>query len=279
MVPEQAPRTAATGCRRVQDRLRRADPDRRRVARRLRPGPHAQLLHLPLQPGGLRGAPRGARRGRGRRVRPLGHRRAASSSRCTGAATATSTYASMAETLRGGLSLGLSAGSGSGATTSAASKGRRRPTSSSAGSRSACSRQPQPAARQRLVPRALGVRRRGGRRHCACFTRLKIRLMPYLCRAPWQAARARHPGDARHGAGVPRRPGLRGVDPQYMLGPDLLVAPVFRDDGRVDVYVPDGTWTDYLDGTTLTGPRWVRRAPTRGVAPGARPPRRRRAAR
>ena len=41
------------------------------------------------------------------RVRALGHRRAASSSRCTGAATATSTFESMAETLRGGLSLAL----------------------------------------------------------------------------------------------------------------------------------------------------------------------------
>jgi alpha-D-xyloside xylohydrolase len=43
-----------------------------------------------------------------------------------------------------------------------------------------------------------------------------------------------------------------------MLGPDLLVAPVFSDEGDVSYYVPDGTWTHFLTGRTVTGPRWVR---------------------
>ena len=59
----------------LQDRLRRADPDRRGLARRLRPAADAQLLHPPLQPGRLRAAGGGARRGRGGALRPLGHRR------------------------------------------------------------------------------------------------------------------------------------------------------------------------------------------------------------
>src|SRR3712207_288720 len=48
------------------------------------------------------------------------------------------------------------------------------------------------------------------------------------------------------------------LDRQYMLGPDLLVAPVFSEDGEVDVYVPDGTWRSFLDGSTVEGPRWHR---------------------
>jgi alpha-D-xyloside xylohydrolase len=49
------------------------------------------------------------------------------------------------------------------------------------------------------------------------------------------------------------------LDRQYMLGPDLLVAPVFSDDGEVDVYVPAGDWTSYWDGSRVSGPGWVRR--------------------
>jgi len=36
---------------------------------------------------------------------------------------------------------------------------------------------------------------------------------------------------------------------------DLLVAPVFTDDGTVEYYVPEGTWTNILTGARLTGPR------------------------
>ena len=37
-----------------------------------------------------------------------------------------------------------------------------------------------------------------------------------------------------------------------MLGPDLLVAPVFSDEGDVTYYVPEGTWTHFLSGQTVT---------------------------
>jgi alpha-D-xyloside xylohydrolase len=41
-----------------------------------------------------------------------------------------------------------------------------------------------------------------------------------------------------------------------MLGPDLLVAPVFSEDGTVEVYLPEGTWTHLLSGERVTGPAW-----------------------
>jgi alpha-D-xyloside xylohydrolase len=50
----------------------------------------------------------------------------------------------------------------------------------------------------------------------------------------------------------------RHLERQYMLGDDLLVAPVFRADGDVSYYVPDGTWTHVLTGVEVTGPRWHR---------------------
>jgi alpha-D-xyloside xylohydrolase len=56
----------------------------------------------------------------------------------------------------------------------------------------------------------------------------------------------------------PDDPAVAYLDRQYMLGSDLLVAPVFSDDGQVDYYVPAGRWTNILDGTVVEGPRWVR---------------------
>ncbi|MDR1807683.1 MAG: alpha-xylosidase [Propionibacteriaceae bacterium] len=96
---------------------------------------------------------------------------------------------------------------------------------------------------------AVGVARR--------FSRLKLRLMPYL----GQAGRAAtDEGTPILRAMVLEFPGDRGawdVDTQYMFGPSLLVAPVFSADGEVHVYIPEGRWTSLLDGTTVAGPRWV----------------------
>lgn len=46
------------------------------------------------------------------------------------------------------------------------------------------------------------------------------------------------------------------LDQQYMLGSNLLVAPVFGE-SNVDYYVPDGTWTNLLTGSEVTGPAWA----------------------
>ncbi len=62
LVPGQAQGAPRPGRRRLQDRLRRARPHRRGLARRLRPGAHAQLLHAPVQQGRLRTPGGGARR-------------------------------------------------------------------------------------------------------------------------------------------------------------------------------------------------------------------------
>lgn len=88
------------------------------------------------------------------------------------------------------------------------------------------------------------------------FTRLKLSLMPYL----HEAARTAHTeGVPMMRAMVlefPDDPGCAHLERQYMLGPDLLVAPVFSDEGDVTYYVPEGTWTRFPTGGTVTGPRW-----------------------
>ena len=90
------------------------------------------------------------------------------------------------------------------------------------------------------------------------FTKLKCRLMPYL----WNAARDAH----REGVPTmramllefPDDPACDTLDRQYLLGDSLLVAPVFTEDGTVDYYLPAGRWTNLLTGQVHEGPRWRR---------------------
>ncbi|MFN2744269.1 MULTISPECIES: alpha-xylosidase [unclassified Bacillus (in: firmicutes)] len=88
------------------------------------------------------------------------------------------------------------------------------------------------------------------------FVKLKHRLMPYLYAAAYEA----------HTEGVPLMRAMLlefpldrtcdFLDRQYMLGDALLVAPIFREDGAVSYYLPKGTWTHLLTGEDTEGGEW-----------------------
>ncbi|MFI5754619.1 alpha-xylosidase [Streptomyces sp. NPDC051569] len=90
------------------------------------------------------------------------------------------------------------------------------------------------------------------------FTRLKHQLMPYLFRAATQARDAGTPMMRAMLLEFPEDLVAQTLDRQYMLGDDLLVAPVFTKEGTVDYYVPAGTWTNVLTGELVPGPGWQR---------------------
>ncbi|TVZ05635.1 alpha-xylosidase [Trebonia kvetii] len=89
------------------------------------------------------------------------------------------------------------------------------------------------------------------------FTRLKMRLMPYLQGAAGQAVSDGTPMMRAMALEFPGDPSCTHLDRQYMLGDDLLVAPVLTADGEVSYYVPDGVWTNFITGERVSGPRWV----------------------
>ena len=89
------------------------------------------------------------------------------------------------------------------------------------------------------------------------FTKLKLRLMPYLAAAGARASASGLPVMRPMQLAFPEDPAVGHLDRQYMLGDDLLVAPVFTETGEVDFYLPEGEWTNYLTGATVTGGRWV----------------------
>jgi len=90
------------------------------------------------------------------------------------------------------------------------------------------------------------------------FTQLKHRLMPYLYAKAIQAAETGVPVMRSMMMEHPHDPACAPLDRQYQLGESLLVAPVFQESGEVDFYLPEGTWTHLLSGQVRTGGRWYR---------------------
>ena len=90
------------------------------------------------------------------------------------------------------------------------------------------------------------------------FTKLKCSLMPYLYRAAIQAHEQGTPMLRSMLLEFPGDPTCNYLDLQYMLGDSLLVAPVFSHDGSVSYYVPEGRWTNLLNGKPVEGPGWRR---------------------
>ena len=90
----------------------------------------------------------------------------------------------------------------------------------------------------------------------AYFTKLKCTMMPYFYAKAIEA----------HNEGTPvmrpmvfeftEDPGAAYLDTQYMLGESLMVAPIFREDGVSQFYLPKGTWTHFLSGEVREGGSW-----------------------
>jgi alpha-D-xyloside xylohydrolase len=90
------------------------------------------------------------------------------------------------------------------------------------------------------------------------FTKLKCRLMPYLFGAAVEARDTGIPTMQPMMLAFPDDPACDTLDRQYLLGDALLVAPVFTPDGAVDYYLPAGRWTHFLTGEVKEGGRWLR---------------------
>jgi len=164
------------------------------------------------------------------------------------------TYESMAETLRGGLSLGLS---GFGFWSHDISGFENTPTAD-------------------LFKRwtAFGLLSSHSRLHGnesyrvpwnfddeACevlrfFTELKFSLMPYLYRYALEAKCEGLPLMRAMVLEFPSDPSCVYADRQYMLGSDLLAAPVFSETGNVTYYLPKGKWTNLISGEIIEGNSW-----------------------
>ncbi|EOL9026745.1 alpha-xylosidase [Cronobacter sakazakii] len=88
------------------------------------------------------------------------------------------------------------------------------------------------------------------------FTQLKCRLMPYLYRQSVLAHERGTPVMRAMMLEFPDDPACDYLDRQYMLGDSVLVAPVFSEAGDVAFYLPPGRWTHLWHNDELDGGRW-----------------------
>ncbi|WP_334077337.1 alpha-xylosidase [Paenibacillus sanfengchensis] len=88
------------------------------------------------------------------------------------------------------------------------------------------------------------------------YTKLKCSLMPYLYDTAVYATEKGVPSMRAMFLEFPDDPAADTLDRQYMLGDSLLVAPVFSENGEVSYYLPEGKWTHLLNGKTVEGGRW-----------------------
>jgi alpha-D-xyloside xylohydrolase len=88
--------------------------------------------------------------------------------------------------------------------------------------------------------------------------RLRYKLMPYLYTAAVTSARTGAPMLRALLVDHPHDPSAWIADQQFLLGPDLLVAPVTAAAGARDVYLPDGDWIDFATFARHEGRRWLR---------------------
>jgi alpha-D-xyloside xylohydrolase len=90
------------------------------------------------------------------------------------------------------------------------------------------------------------------------FTNLRCRLMPYIFAAAVEAHTSGIPVMRAMLIEFPDDPACDHLDRQYMLAESLLVAPIFSTGGTVEYYLPPGRWTNFITNRTAEGGRWLR---------------------
>jgi alpha-D-xyloside xylohydrolase len=88
------------------------------------------------------------------------------------------------------------------------------------------------------------------------FLRLRYRLLPYLYGTAVDSVARSLPMVRPLVLAYQDDPSTWTIDDQWLLGDDLLVAPILDPSGRRQVYFPAGTWTDWWSGEQLAGGRW-----------------------
>lgn len=88
------------------------------------------------------------------------------------------------------------------------------------------------------------------------FVNLKCRLMPYLYGQEVRSHKEGRPVLRPMFLDFPEDRACDTLDRQYMFGDSLLVAPIFKENGEVQYYLPEGTWYNLITGADVSGGKW-----------------------
>ncbi|MEW6232064.1 MAG: TIM-barrel domain-containing protein [Chloroflexota bacterium] len=100
------------------------------------------------------------------------------------------------------------------------------------------------------------------------FAQLRMRLLPYIEAEAAHCAATGEPLMRALFLDWPRDPKARKITDQYCFGRALLIAPVIEPGiTQRRLYLPDGEWEDFWDGTHLTGGQWITRPAPLDIIP------------
>lgn len=85
------------------------------------------------------------------------------------------------------------------------------------------------------------------------FTKLKGKLMPYIWAQAIKTSTVGVPMMRAMVIDFENDPACLSLDRQYMFGDNILVAPIFNEEGTAEFYVPAGIWTDIISGRQYEG--------------------------
>jgi alpha-D-xyloside xylohydrolase len=90
------------------------------------------------------------------------------------------------------------------------------------------------------------------------FTNLKGKLMPYIWAEAVKTSKTGIPMMRAMVIDYPADPVCRYLDTEYMFGDSLLVSPIMNETGNAETYLPAcGIWTDILSGEKIPGGRYI----------------------
>jgi alpha-D-xyloside xylohydrolase len=91
------------------------------------------------------------------------------------------------------------------------------------------------------------------------FVELKCTLMPYLYAMANKTHQEGIPMMRSMMLEFPDDPMCAYLDRQYLLGANLLVAPIFNEHSEASFYLPAGRWTHLLSGEEIEGGRYIKK--------------------
>lgn len=88
------------------------------------------------------------------------------------------------------------------------------------------------------------------------FTKLKGKLMPYIFAQAVKTSKTGVPMMRAMVIDYADDPACLYLDKQYMFGDNLLIAPILNEEGTAEFYIPAGKWTDIISGKQYDGGRY-----------------------
>jgi alpha-D-xyloside xylohydrolase len=93
---------------------------------------------------------------------------------------------------------------------------------------------------------------------CKKYIQLRYKLLPYIYGSSIKCVEESMPMARALVFEYQQDPNVWNIYDQYLFGDSILVAPIYNEDDRRNVYLPEGVWTDWWTGERKTGKQWIK---------------------